>query len=282
MEIRKIKIISLIVILTLTSCFDIDYKGFLYSSITVDERFADSEFWNQNNNNHLKIDAIDYKFIVAGDSHIGGIENIKKMFEEANKSDYSFVAIVGDVTTGNADDYIVAKNTFDSLTVKPLFLIAGNHDLYYEGWENFYKYFGASSYIVEIETNNAIDLLIFLDTGSATLGKKQLEWLTDILENKRDNYRNCLLFSHVNFYRTKEHKTGSTNFLAEELIILMDLFYDNDVEFVFSGHDHNRYIIEFAHTQYITLDAIKDNFSKASYFVVENNNGEISYKFVDL
>jgi predicted phosphodiesterase len=280
---KKQILITLLLTILISSCFDVDYKGFLYSPIDVDERFSQSYQWNENHDlQHLKVESENYKFIVAGDSHVGGTENLKIMLSEVNKPDYSFFVICGDVTTGHTEDYIILKNTLDSLNQKPFFLVTGNHDLYYKGWESFYELFGSSSYIVEIETNNSTDLFIFLDTGSATLGKAQIEWLESILKNTRENYKKCLVFGHVNFFRTFKHKTGATNFLVEEINYLMNLFYDYDVEIVFSGHDHDRYEIDFAKTKYITLDALTDTHKTPSYLIVENNDGEITYNFVEL
>lgn len=283
MENSKIIILAFVLFLSLSSCFDIDFKGYVYSSIDVDERFSQSFQWNENHNlQHLKVESDNYKFIVTGDPHVGATDNLKVILKEANKPEYCFWTIIGDVTTGHREDYLNLKSTIDSLTQKPYFLIAGNHDIYYKGWESFYELFGSSSYIVEIETNNSTDLLIFLDTGSATLGKNQLEWLEGILKDTRENYRKCLVFTHVNFFRTLNHKIEATNYLVEEANYLMNLFYDYNVEIVFSGHDHHRCEIEFAETTYITTDALKDDNETASYLIVENINGEISYNFVEL
>jgi len=283
MQNYKLKISFIIVLLTITSCLSFDFKGIVYSSSNVDERFEQSIAWNKaNSTKYLKLNSEDYKFIVAGDSHLGTSENFEKMIKEANKSDYCFSTIIGDLTNGFDDDYVYTKKIIDSLSTNQFFLIAGNHDLYFKGWDLFYKYFGSSSYIVEIETNNSKDLLIFLDTGSATLGKSQMEWLKDILETTRKNYRNCMIFSHVNLFRVNGHKTTSTNFLTEELNALMNLFYDNNVDYVFSGHDHQRYTIDFGKTKYITLDALKDVAKNASYLIVENKNGSITYNYVKI
>lgn len=283
MEYRKIAFIVLFILVSQTSCFDVDFRGMFYSSIDVNKRFSDSQIWNENHDlQKIKIEGDEYKFIVAGDSHVGGTENLKVLIEEANKPEYAFFSICGDVTTGKKDDYEVFNNTLTQFCSSKYFLIAGNHDLYFKGWETYFEIFGSSSYYAEIETNNSIDLLIFLDTGSATLGKNQTEWLEDLLENKREKYRKCFIFSHVNFFRVWGRKSGSTNFLIEELEYLLALFHENNVDFVFSGHDHRRYEVEFGSTKYITLDALKDEHKTPSYLVVESKNDEISYHFVEI
>lgn len=282
--IKKVMLkILFIFVLISTSCFDVDFKDMFYSEITVDERFAQSYKWNQEHGvNHLKIESDSYNFLLAGDSHVGPTRNLEDLINEANKSDYLFYSILGDLTTGHAEDYNRLKATIDSLSTRQYYFIAGNHDLYFDGWEYYFKLFGSSSYIVEIETANTTDLLIFLDSGNATLGKSQMDWLEGILADTRENYQNCMIFSHVNFYRLLEHKTGSTTFLVEELTYLMNLFNDYNVDFVVAGHDHYKYIVNFGNTQYITLNALKDDFENAGYVKVQNIKGLISYEFINL
>lgn len=53
-----------------------------------------------------------------------------------------------------------------------------------------------------VNTSEASDLFICLDSGSGTLGEKQLAWLREILEKKRANSQNCFVVTHNNFFRT--------------------------------------------------------------------------------
>jgi hypothetical protein len=76
------------------------------------------------------------------------------------------------------------------------------------------------------------------ETLSATLGSNQLEWLKNTLKNKRQEYRNCIVFSHTNLFR--EHRTLSTNLNVEELKVLLGLFQEHNVNLVIMGHDHSR------------------------------------------
>jgi UDP-2,3-diacylglucosamine pyrophosphatase LpxH len=74
----------------------------------------------------------------------------------------------------------------------------------------------------------------------------------------------------------------STVPLVEELYALLDLFADNSVNMVIMGHDHRRSVENFDETQYITLDALQDDFEFASYLTVTNLKGVLSYKFIDV
>jgi hypothetical protein len=126
-------------------------------------------------------------------------------------------------------------------------------------------------------TPDARDLFICLDTGSGTLGNRQLDWLENILENERHHFRNCIIISHSNFFRSR--RTLSTTPLVEEIYFLLDLFSDNNVDMVIMGHDHERSVELFGNTVYLTLDAIEDGYSDASFVRIENRNGVLEYVF---
>jgi 3',5'-cyclic AMP phosphodiesterase CpdA len=185
--------------------------------------------------------------------------------------------MAGDLTTGNSGDYKVFEQHMPDTDSLPLFLMTGNHDLHYNGWQEFYSLFGSSSYVFSIKTPGANDLFICLETGGGTLGDKQLEWLTNILQTIRSNYRNCIVFTHNNFFRTRH--TDSTNPLIEELDVLVELFTKYNVNMVVTGHDHKQDSRVFGITTYIVLDALKDGQSNAGYFQLKVKNGIIGYEF---
>ena len=124
-------------------------------------------------------------------------------------------------------------------------------------------------------------MLVFLETGSATLGKEQMKWLKNIMENERANYRNCFVFSHVNL-----RKSGidlATSMINEDSNILLDLYFKHDVDYVFQGHRHQKSVDVIGNTTYLILDALVDEGSKpTTYVLFTNANGECSYEFVDL
>ena len=93
------------------------------------------------------------------------------------------VVMVGDLTTGHAEDYALFEQHLPNRDSLPSFLIPGNHDLYFNGWEEFYTRFGSSTYFFTIRTTTATDLFICLDSGGGTLGNLQLDWLKEMLEN---------------------------------------------------------------------------------------------------
>lgn len=264
MQYKLLKLIGFISIIGLTSCEKIDLRGAFFSYQTVNERFEESMKWNEENPfKEIKTTNEAYSFFVMADSHIGGIENFQTFTKNAISSKALALVMVGDITTGRIKDYETLSQNIpheDSITS---FLMVGNHDIYFDGWKEFYKRFGSSTYYFWVKTPKAKDLFICLDSGSGTLGDKQLQWLKDLLQEKRNLYRHCIVFTHVNFFRTRH--TGSTNPVVDELQTLMDLFYTYNVNFVIMGHDHIKSIENLEKTTYITLDAILDGFSQASY-----------------
>ncbi|MDX1284100.1 MAG: metallophosphoesterase, partial [Draconibacterium sp.] len=136
----------------------------------------------------------------------------------------------------------------------------------------------ASTYYFTVNTPNSIDIFICLDTGSGTLGSKQLEWLKQVLE-ERHNYRNCMLFTHCNFFRNRH--TGSTNPLVEELHVLLELCAKYKVNTVITGHDHKKDVVELGETTFITTDALHDDYKNAGYLQLEISGKDIGYNFIN-
>ncbi len=141
----------------------------------------------------------------------------------------------------------------------------------------FYSRFGSSTYFFTVKTPKATDLFICLETGGGTLGNKQLDWLINIFETKRLDYRHCIVFTHNNFFRTRH--TDSTNPPVEEIHALLELFIRYHVDMVITGHDHKQDTEVFGNTTYIIMDALKDGESNAGYFQIRVKSSTIGYKF---
>jgi hypothetical protein len=253
---------------------DADLTGFLYSANPVNERVSLSLEWDRlNPGKDLDIEGTDYSLLIAGDSEIGGTNNLDTLISRAKKPGVAGYVIVGDITSGDPKGYDIVEHDLDTKNPDHAFYILGNHDLFFNGWDKYYSYFGSSTYAFTVKTNEASDLYICLDSGNGTIGSRQLEWLSDLLAKERKNHRFCIIFSHVNFFR--EHHTFSANPLVDELHVLLDLFYRYSIDMVITGHDHHRSTEFFGKTQYITLDAFFDGFKEASYLRLEIQNGKL-------
>jgi hypothetical protein len=269
----------LIIILSCDSCMkDADLSGFLYSPDPVNERVKLSLEWNNvNPKKDLTVEGTNYGLLIAGDSEVGGTSNVDTLIARSKKPGIAGFLIAGDITSGDPEGYGTLERDLDSKNPGTAFFILGNHDLFFNGWDNYYSYFGSSTYSFTVKTDDASDLYICLDSGNGTIGSRQLKWLEELLKNERKNHRFCIIFSHVNFFR--EHHTFSANPLVDELRVLLDLFYRNSVDMVIMGHDHHRSEEFFGKTHYITLDAFMDGFEDASYLRLEIKNKKLISAF---
>jgi 3',5'-cyclic AMP phosphodiesterase CpdA len=214
------------------------------------------------------------------DVHIGGTENFDKAIQLVKGSNTTALVLNGDICNGNGYDYDSLEQHLPEKTDLMYFMLAGNHELYFGGWNEYYNRFGSSSYYFTVKTPVATDLYICLDTGSGTLGSKQLAWFKKLLVESRLQYRRCIVFTHNNLYRIRH--TLSTNPTNEELLVLTELFAKYKVDMVVTGHDHFKNVIKLGNTTHITMNALHDGFMYAGYFQINIKEGQLSYEFVDL
>jgi predicted phosphodiesterase len=274
------RLIILLMISSLTGCEKTDISGLFIASESVNLRFKQSIEWNAlHPYSEISVPSEDYFILCMGDSHAGGTNNLNTFLNTAKTTNAAAVVMAGDLTTGKTSDYDVFQEYIPSQDSLPSFLMVGNHDLFYNSWNQFYSRFGSSTYIFTINTPAAKDLFICLDTGSGTLGNKQLDWLKEILQTSRNDYRYCVVFTHINFFRNRH--TESTNPLVEELHVLMALFTMNQVDMVITGHDHKKYADKFGNTAYITMDALEDGLDYSGYFQLNVTDGNLDYTFIN-
>jgi predicted phosphodiesterase len=275
---QKSLLIAAIVVLV-SACGKIE--GPTSSSEPIDLRFNESMSWNMSNpSTEINVESDEYTILIMADVHVGGTFNLDKFVNIARDEKPAAVVIDGDFTGGKAEEYDTFGKHFPTNDSMNSFCVAGNHDLLQNGWKEFYKRYGSSSYYFTVKTPAGSDLFICLDTGGGTLGKLQTKWFTQILQNIRPSYRRCFVITHINLLRPR--KTESTNLVEEELIFLMDLFARHNVDMVITGHDHKRDVETFGVTTYIILDAMKDGLSNAGFMNIKVENGEIKYEFVSI
>ncbi|MEA3449265.1 MAG: metallophosphoesterase [Bacteroidota bacterium] len=275
------KIGWLIVIVLFSACDLFEMRGFVASYESADERFQQSQVWNDEHPcKDISIADDDYTLAVMADSHVGETENLKLFFDEAIQDNVVAAVMVGDVTSGYADDYLRFNAQLPAQDVLLTFPVVGNHDLYFNGWKQFYDLFGTTTYWFSVSTPAASDLYVCLDTGSGTLGSSQLAWLKDVLQNKRTHYRHCVLFTHNNLFRIRH--TTVTNPCVEELRVLSNLTVQHDVDMVITGHDHKKNLVKLGNTTHITLDALKDGCPNAGFAELHVGVDDVECEFVNL
>ena len=283
MDDLKTKIlISLFVAMGFVSCIgDTDLTGFIRSTDRIEDRYKISMEYNSVNQfRKLSSETETYSMLIAADAHLGDTLNLAHFLKQGDNDGVKALVLVGDIVTGKEKDYMVLEDLLASHNSKPVFMLTGNHELYFDGWKHFNRLFGSSVYYFSVETGNSEDLFICLDSGSGSIGKSQMRWLRDLLDENRNNYRNCIVLTHNNFFRNRF--TTLTNPPENEVIKLMDMFLEYDVNMVVMGHDHVRAENHFGNTKYITMDALADYNNKASYLKLSFSANGLSYEFISL
>jgi 3',5'-cyclic AMP phosphodiesterase CpdA len=280
-KLTKLFALDLMVTISLISCEKIDVQDMFVSEVTANQRFEQSMIWNDSHPaRKIVLDSDEYCILTLADCHIGGTDDLDKVIDTAKKLKAAAVVMAGDLTSGNAKDYSLFQKHLPAVDSLRSFIITGNHDLWFDGWSEFYSRLGSSTYIFTIKTPAANDLFICLDSGSATLGDKQLNWLRENLQILRPAYRHCIIFTHENIIRNRH--TLSTNPLVEEVTALLELFTRYNVNMVIAGHDHQQYSAVFGNTTYIVMDALIDGLENSGYFQIDLNNGSLGYSFKKL
>ena len=226
-----------------------------------------------------------YTFHVCTDPHINETYNNLREFSTRLRNDASvdFGIVLGDCT----DSRNAFQNYVDALSFvegeqqanKPIFSLIGNHDLFFKGWNEYAKLLGPSVYWFEVKSGPSKDLFITLDSASGTLGKKQMEWLKNILATERANYRHCVVLTHTNLFYTDNTQQGSSNMALEETALLADIFSRNKVTLCLQGHDHHREDLTLDGVRYTIVGTIRDEAENPEYLAITMSNSGAEYRW---
>lgn len=277
------RIVIIVMSLSACSCSHLDLKGmFMPTGESVEKRFEQSKAMNKD----LKAGYIpaqkNYSFYVATDPHIDQTTLNLSVFNNAlrNDAESSFGVILGDCidVKDNLQTYM------DALSYRPekhacnhkIYHVLGNHDIYFNGWEDFREVVGPSVYWFEVVFDAGKDLYISLDTANGSLGSKQTEWFKSFLASNRHNYRHCVILTHTNFFYTDNSQVSSGNMPIEESLALVDFLGRHDVSLVLQGHDHFREDLTFDNVRYTVLGAIKDGVEAPEYLKINVKEEDIS------
>ncbi len=276
-------------VVALTSCSKRDLLGiFATFDESPNERFAQSMTYN-NQHGYDVITGMPNTYLVyaMSDVHVdGSTHNLDEYVADylADTTAAPFTLCLGDLING--------KNGFGKFCehVKPvtdagrkIYYTAGNHDLYFGQWDEFYTRFGASTYWFEVQTVGGFkDLFIALESGSGTLGVDQRDWLENLLESKHNQgYRNIIVFTHTHFFRTNNVNGTTSSFSMEETYDLADLFDRYNVNVVLQGHSHHKDCRIFKDVGYLRLGALKEGSDEACYVKLKIGN-YIDYQFIPI
>lgn len=272
----------------------LDMAGmFAGSSPKIDERFNESKQYNDKNGYAtLKAPVDNYHVYVCTDTHITNNKKRWQTFIHAYRSDLLCPVAVhlGDLIDASDnyqflyDSYMEIPKNF--IKKDTLMAVAGNHDIYFKQWPQFIKYFKTSSYYFVVETPKGLvddgekDLFIVYDSADGTVGKKQLEWLKEILKwSDTQDFRHKVVCTHTHFYRRDNSQGITGNYPLDETYVLMNLFEKHGVDMVWSGHDHSREITYIKGMTFIVVDSMTEK-DKEPFYMKVTMGKEIDYEFV--
>ncbi|HVN58471.1 MAG TPA: metallophosphoesterase [Bacteroidales bacterium] len=281
MEFLKLRtgMVLLFAALIFTSCSK--NAGSFSMNESVEGRVEQSLEWNrQHRSVTINVASDNYEIFCMGDSHVGTTRNLDRFFNTARKQEATAVLMAGDLCSGREEDYKALMQHIPFSDSLPVFAVTGNHDLHYAGWDTYFSDFGSSTYFFSVKSPADSDLYICLDTGDGTLGREQYYWLRNLLTSLRSSYRRCIAITHTNFFRHRQAE--STSPLPEEIMALEELFTENHVDMVITGHDHRKDDRLFGVTRYIVMDPLEDKADNAGYFVLKISGGTINYEFVSI
>lgn len=274
--------------LVLTAC-DMDLVGFIAPTSTITEqRFEQSMAWNMEHGyKSLNVPIDNYKFYVGTDIHTATTVNNITTFVTAlrNDSNAYFGILTGDLVHQKGGFHVLMPTlNFNPATQArndTIFATVGNHDLYFNQWEDYRTYWGTATYWFEVKTPNYQDLFISLDTGNGTLGSKQFKWLRSILETKRANYRHCIVYTHTHLFKEDDSQFPTSNMPLEETFELTELMRKHNVNLFLQGHDHTREVVRYKDVLYIVVGPMLDG-AKEPYYMIATCDETINYKFIAL
>ena len=241
-------------------------------------------------------------FIQLTDPQFGMFENnngfeketilYEKAVEKINRLNPDFVVITGDfVHNLNSKAQI---EEFKRITSKinhriPVYYTPGNHDLGQNPDEETIR-----KYV----QNYGSDKFSFSHKGSVFIGfnssfikarmekpeQEQFNWLVKQIKESQEA-RHIILFCHYPFFiKTVDEPTTYSNIDLEYRKKYLDLFNNNNVEAVFSGHYHNNSLGKYGKTQLVTTSALGKPLGEApsGMRIVKVYNDRIEHEYYGL
>ena len=270
----------LVAVTLCASCDVVDMKGLIApTGDVVNTRFDKSMSLTEGRAVAQITTEESYLFYVCTDPHVDNTSDNLREFSTRLRNDSAaeFGVVLGDCIDrrNTLPSYVEAIENTDT----PIFSLIGNHDLYFSGWNEFYRLLGASVYWFEVKSGTTCDLFIALDSASGTLGKKQMKWLRELLTVERGRYRHCVVLTHTNLFYTDNSQTGSGNMALEETAALTELFSRQNVTLCLQGHDHYREDLTLDGVRYTIVGAISDDIERAEYLVITMSNSGAEYRW---
>ena len=273
---KKLIFTACAVVLCFSGC-TVDLLG-LFGSNDLSVRFKErnnlkyikSKGWES-----LSLGSNEYSFLIVSDTHIEngdafGLERIKNVILGDNT--IKFAAFTGDITQcAEKKDFNKFFEIADSLGI-PCYPVIGNHDVYFNNWDNWKNLIGSTCYRIDDDAGWAT--LLILDTANGSFGDDQLNWLKKQLKTAKGR---VFAFTHTNFFVDNPTDIQQLTDPRERAKVCSMLKGRCDT--MFTGHLHSRVINDVGGVHYLCIEDFR--VSKA-YCVVSVSPNGISYRFGNL
>ena len=266
------KILLLCLVLLFAGClFD---PGAFLGAGSPDKRFEASEQLPQPIA-PLVADTSNFRFLVISDVHYGRRDSgliYAELYRQSNP--YDFLMVNGDITqTGSTEEW--EQFAQDSLGLGvPLYLTIGNHDLFNDGQELFYSYFGPTHY--QFMVGN-LQLVIF-DTANGATSQKTKKWYENLL--LQTPATSVITLTHYSYLTGKIQKMVTIP-NPEEFYWLVNTNATFGVDAMISGHLHTNLEQTFRGTYYNTV-ANSSNSDEMQGLMVHYQSGLLTYERIRL
>ncbi len=194
-----------------------------------------------------------FSFIVLGDLTAGAkVEVFEQIIDEVKTLAPDFVINVGDLIEGYTENLKSIESEWSYIlnqlnrTNIPYHLTPGNHDIWSVKSESIYiKHFGKTFYSFDYKKYHFTIIDNSRYDSVSQISKTQLKWLKqDLAKHKKAPLTFCFMHKPFWNYPLEKDEAQSVNQTPNQAEILHNLFKENGVDYVFSGHDHHY----FSHT----------------------------------
>lgn len=291
----KKSIIASLSALVLCACnpdtWNLDIVGMFSGSCPgIDTRIDDSFRYNDEHGYPvINATSESYKVYICTDTHVDFTRKNWERFISDYHADINcpLALHLGDlINAQNHWDFM--KRPLDSIPANPLkkdtlLAVTGNHDLYFNQWKEYVQRWKTSTYYAIVKTPaGKQDLYIFVDTGEGILGKRQTEWLTDLLKwADTQAFRHISVCTHTHLFKRDSSQGHTSNMPLEETYALLHLLKEHNVEMYWCGHDHSREITQLDSFTAIIIDALNDEEPHPTYLIATYSDEPVSYQFVE-
>jgi len=211
-------------------------------------QLTDPQFGMFDNNASFEKETILYEKAVAG---------INRLIPD-------FVVITGDFVHNPKS--VPQINEFKRITAKinpkiPVYYLPGNHDVGQtpdkESLNKYKENYGSDKFSFDHKGSSFIGFNTSLIKAKlAEAEEEQYSWLAKQLKKSR-KAAHILLFCHYPFFnKTVDEPTAYSNIDLDDRKKYLDLFVDNKVDALFSGHYHNNKLLNYGELELVTTSSL--------------------------